>query len=137
MLSIKRIKLEKRFFEFKEDVDLGHVNKNAIKPDPVRLTAVTDYPKPSYCSDVKSFLGFSSYFCRFISHFATCSAPLTCLLRKSVAWQWPSREEQCFRDLKHAFLKSPFLVHLDPSLPTFLHSDASSTGPEAVLLQEH
>lgn len=142
MQHLKRANLQfkpqKCFLGFEEVLYLGHViTKNGIKPDPAKLEAVSKYPRPSRLSEVKSFLGFASYFRRFIPQFASRATPLTLLLRKNNPWRWTINEERAFNDIKESLLRAPILAHFNMEFPSFLHTDASGTGLGAVLLQEH
>ena len=51
---------------------LGHVIEGGkVRPDPQKLEAVNNYPKPVSKKDVRTFLGLTSYYRRFMSHFTT------------------------------------------------------------------
>ena len=50
---------------------LGHVvTPEGIKPDPQKLIAIKDYPRPSSVTDVRAFIGLASYYRRFVREFA-------------------------------------------------------------------
>ncbi|KAK8775142.1 hypothetical protein V5799_031518 [Amblyomma americanum] len=116
---------------------LGHVvSRHGIRPDPEKLKALTAYEAPTTAKELKSFLGFASYFRRFIPDFAKHSAPLTALLKKNAPWSWTQAQQLAFLDVKHALLEPPTSAHYDESAPIVLHTDASQDGLGAVLLQE-
>lgn len=132
-----RLKPKKCFFGFAEVTYLGHVvSRHGIRPDPEKLKALTAYEAPTTAKELKSFLGFASYFRRFIPDFAKRSAPLTALLKKNAPWSWTQAQQLAFLDVKHALLEPPTLAHYDESAPIVLHTDASQDGLGAVLLQE-
>lgn len=63
------LKLQPSKCEFlrKELTYLGHViSEDGIKPDPNKISAVKNFPTPKSQTEVKSFLGLSSYYRRFI-----------------------------------------------------------------------
>ena len=54
-----------------------------VATDPAKTEAVTNWPKPKTLKDLTLFLGFASYYRRFVPHFAQVGRPcmnwfLTC-----------------------------------------------------------
>ena len=72
-----KAKLSKCAF-FKQEVGyLGHViSSQGVATDPKKIEAVASWRCPSTVSEVRSFLGFASYFRRFVEGFAKVAAPL-------------------------------------------------------------
>ena len=58
------------------------VNEEGILVDPTKIEAVMQWEVQRYPSDIRSFLGLSGYYQRFIWDFARISVPLTRLKRK-------------------------------------------------------
>lgn len=115
---------------------LGHVvSKEGIQPDPDKITAVLNFPRPLQQKALRSFLGLASYFRRFIPGFATLASPLNRLLQSDVPFTWSDDCEKAFHALKGALTCRPVLCHFDETRPALLHTDASGTGIGAVLLQ--
>src|SRR5688500_2303576 len=70
-------KVSKCQFVQPEIVFVGHlVSADGIRPDPAKIASVKDYPVPQSTRDVRSFVGFCSYYRRFIPNFSTIAAPL-------------------------------------------------------------
>jgi len=68
---------------------LGHViNREGIHPNPEKVTAISNFPKPQNMSDVRRFLGLVLFYRRFIKDFADIAKPLTDLMQKNVTFQW-------------------------------------------------
>lgn len=60
---------------------LGHVvDRNGVRPDPDKVSAVRDWPVPSTIRQVRAFLGLAGYYRRFVSSFAKIAQPLNRLL---------------------------------------------------------
>ena len=68
---------------FKQQIKyLGHVvSKEGVLTDPHQITAVTDWPQPTTVTEVISFLGFVSYYRRFVPNFSKVAKPLNQLLQ--------------------------------------------------------
>ena len=67
---------------------LGHViTLQGLQPNPKQVAAVQDFPTPS---QVRQFIGLTSYYRRFINKFADTAAPLHGLTRKNAESQWTS-----------------------------------------------
>lgn len=114
---------------------LGHlVSKDGIQPDPDKISAVLNFPRPLRPKELRSFLGLASYFRRFIRNFASIASPLHKLSNTS-SFDWNSDCEASFEELKRALTSPPVLRHFDDKAPTLLHTDASGQGIGAVLLQ--
>lgn len=115
---------------------LGHVvSADGVSPDPDKVKAVSEFPVPQTTRDLRSFVGLSSYFRRFIRGFATIAAPLTNLLGKDTPFKWTQGCANAFSELKRVLTSSPILRHYDPDTAVELHTDASGDGIGAVLAQ--
>ncbi|KMQ88444.1 reverse ribonuclease integrase, partial [Lasius niger] len=115
---------------------LGHVvDRNGIRTDPEKVSAVADWPKPASVKQVRQFLGMASWYRRFIANFSTLAAPLTRLTKKNARWAWGPDEDATFRTLKDALISAPVLACPDFSRRFFLQTDASTSGLGAVLTQ--
>ena len=56
---------------------LGHVvSAEWVATDPLNIEAVRDWRRPVHLADLCSFLGFASYYWRFVEGFAKLAAPL-------------------------------------------------------------
>ncbi|UYV70945.1 hypothetical protein LAZ67_8001196, partial [Cordylochernes scorpioides] len=113
---------------------LGHeVSGDGIRPDPEKIRAVRDFPTPKSLKEVRSFLGLSSYYRRFIPNYSQLAQPLNELLKKDSIFCWSLEEQREFDALKSAIISEPVLGHFDYSSPTEIHTDTSSYGIGAVL----
>lgn len=127
---------KKCHFGFEEIKMLGHiVSAEGISPDPEKVKAVANFPTPNSVKQLRSFLGLSSYFRRFIKGYAHIAAPLTDLLSRDTNFSWNLESEAAFQRLKAVLTSAPVLRHFNPSVPIELHTDASGTGLGAVLAQ--
>ena len=85
---------------------------------------------------VRSFLGMTVYYRKFIPQYASIAAPLTDLTRKTAPNEvmWTPECDQAFQSLKTALSSSPVLCSPDFTKRFILQTDASERGG-AVLSQ--
>lgn len=143
-----KVKLEKCCF-FRTAVKyLGHVISEAgVSTDPEKVAAVSTWCHPITVSELRSFLGFASYYRRFVQGFARLSAPLHRLVAalcgkhkkgkgQLIGAAWTKECEESFKQLKASLTTAPVLAYADFSLPFILEIDASHRGLGAVLSQD-
>jgi hypothetical protein len=76
-------KFSKCEFWIKEVPFLGHVvSLEGIAVDPSKVKEVLDWKPPTTVSEVRSFLGLTSYYRRFIPNFSKITKPVIELLKK-------------------------------------------------------
>ena len=115
---------------------LGHIiSKDGIKPDPKKLEAVRQFPRPKTPKNIKQFLGLTGYYRRFIPNFSTLTKPLTNLLKNDVHFEWTSAQQNSFEALKEKLCEEPVLQYPDFSKPFILTTDASSIAVGGILSQ--
>jgi len=118
---------------------LGHiVSKEGIRPDPDKLNAVREYPVPTKLKAVRTFLGLSSYYRRFIKNYATIAEPLLALTRHSdsKSFQWTPACQQSFETLRQHLVEAPIIAYPRFDQPFILQLDASDVGLSAILAQK-
>ena len=60
---------------------LGHiVSRDGIECDPKKIEAINNWKRPITVHDVRSFLGFTNYYRRFIHKYAQMANPLNKLI---------------------------------------------------------
>lgn len=130
------LKPEKCRFAYEELLFLGHViSKSGVRPDPRKTAAIADFPPPTDKKAVRRFLGLCAYYRRFVKNFARIADPLTNLTKADVEFKWETPQEHAFQELKHRLQTPPLLAHFDEFAETEIHTDASSVGLGAVLVQ--
>ena len=106
-----------------------------------------EWPTPTNVKDLRSFLGFASYYRKFVKNFSKIADSLHdlvnhythCEKRKSgpsftEAWDDPC--QSAFDILKAHLVQTPILGFADYTKPFILEIDASKQGLGAVLSQE-
>ena len=122
----------------KEQVDyLGfEVGKDGIRTSPEKVKAILDWPRPQSTHDIRSFLGLTSYYRKFVRGFSQLAKPLTDLTRAKVDWKWGDTEENSFLALKAAMDTSPVLCLPDFERQFVVTTDASDVAIGAILEQD-
>jgi len=93
-------------------------------------------PIPKNQREVRSFLGYASYYRRFIEHFSKIASPLFKLLTKDVLFNWNENCQQAFETLKKKLSTTPVLKGPNWSLPFHIFTYASDTAVGASLGQK-
>jgi hypothetical protein len=68
--------------------------------DPSKIQDVLSWNAPTIVSDIRSFLGLTGYYRRFIKGFSRITKPITKLLRKDNKFKWTPACEASFQELK-------------------------------------
>eukprot|EP00731_Ephydatia_muelleri_P034653 Em0070g9a len=117
---------------------LGHVvGEGLVRPEHSKVDSVKQFQVPTTKSDVRTFLGLTGYYRKFIQEYAEIAAPLTDLTRKNAPnhVQWTAECDSAFNRLKDCLCCEPILRSPDFSLPFVLQTDASGRAIGAVLSQ--
>lgn len=143
-----KVQLDKCKFFQTEVVFLGFIiSASGIKTNPEKVKAILDFPKPETLKELRSFLGLSGYYRRFVNDYAKLAKPLTALLRgeegrvsktKSAKSPVHLNDEaiKAFQKLKNALVSQDImLAYPDYSKPFDLTTDASNFAIGAVLEQ--
>jgi hypothetical protein len=104
--------------------------------DPGKLKGITDWPVPQNPTEVRQFLGFTSYYRYFIPNYSKIARPLLDLTKKSLVWCWEQPQHDAFEELKTRMCCSPVLTQPDFEKKFYLQTDASAYGMGIVLSQQ-
>jgi hypothetical protein len=131
------VKYSKCVFAQQQLEYLGHlITENGVATEPSKIAAVAKWALPKNIKQLRSFLGLTSDYRRFIKHYGMISSPLTQLLKKGVPFLWTDQAQEAFQLLKQALLQAPVLTVPDFSKEFTIGTDASDVGFSAVLMQE-
>ena len=83
-LNSKKMNLKKQQVKF-----MGHViTKDGLKPDPDKVKAVKNMPKPTCKQEALSLLGFINYLAKFLPKLSEVAQPLRDLTRAYAQFIW-------------------------------------------------
>ena len=120
----------------KEVKYLGHVvSEKGITTDPEKISAIRNWPVPQNKKQLRSFLGFCSYYRKFIKGFSLIAKSLFVLTENQVKFEWNLSCEEAFNKLKGKLVSSPILSFPEEHGQFILDTDASNHGIGAVLSQ--
>jgi len=115
---------------------MGHViSSDGLKPDPDKITAIENMPKPKSKQELISLLGFINYLAKFLPQLAQVSQPLRDLTTKNAQFVWSSLHDRAFSEVKRLVSNHPVLKYYDINKEITLQCDASEKGLGATLLQ--
>lgn len=119
------------------------VSERGLEVDNVKVQAVQDWPVPQSIKDVRSFLGFVSYYRKFIRNHSEIVAPISELTKTVTSTNttnkfiWPLEAQTAFEKMKVAMSSAPVLVLPDATLPYVINTDASGFAIGACIMQDH
>ena len=97
---------------------------------------------PKTVADLRSFLGFASYYRKFMKNFAKIATPLHAQVGnvskregKTALLNWTDECEEAFVRLKELITSTPVLAYPDFTKPFLVKTDACTKGLGAVLYQ--
>ena len=131
-------KPSKCFLGFENLEFLGHhVGNGKLATNPLLIKKIQNSERPETKKQVRSFLGLTGYYRRFIPNYSHIAVPLTDLTRKGQPNKlvWGDAQEKSFQTLKSSLAKPPILQLPDPEKTYYLRTDASDSGLGAILMQ--
>ncbi|KAI3459775.1 hypothetical protein Pfo_016438 [Paulownia fortunei] len=92
---------EKCHFMVTTGIVLGHIiSSEGIEVDKSKIELIANLPTPKTVKEIRSFLGHTGFYRRFIKDFSIISKPLCNLLTKDTIFEWTENCENAFVKLK-------------------------------------
>ena len=115
---------------------LGHLlTKDGLATDRKLCEAVQNCPVPGSLTAVRSFVGLSSFYRRFIPGYGQVARPLYDLTMKDQKFKWSRECQMAFESLKKALCSPPVLAHPDFEKDFKLYTDSSQFAAGFCLAQ--
>ena len=104
--------------------------------DPDKIKSIMDWPTPKDVFDIRSFMGLTRYYRRFIKGFSKIDFPITSLQKKGVKFIWTSKCEDIFQEMKYLLTNALVLKLVYPNKDFLVCIDACKEGLEGLIMQE-
>ena len=137
--TLRKHKLYTKFdmcdFYQKEIQYLGHViSSEGIVVDPEKIKAFMEWSVPKDVVDIRSFMGITGYYRRFIEGFSKIAYPITSLQKKGTKFNWLQKCQDSFNKLKELLTSSSILKVADSNKDFTVCVDASKAVLGGVLI---
>ncbi len=124
-----KVKLEKCHFLQEKVIYLGHqIDSQGLRTVQSKVDVVKQFPKPTSVEKVRSFLGLTGYYRKFIKNYADIAQPLSSLLKKNSIFYWGPSQAKALDTLEEKLTSSPVLIFPYYTKEFILCIDASDVG---------
>jgi hypothetical protein len=89
------------------------LSAKGIAVDPSKIKDILEWKPPTTVHQVRSFLRLAGYYRRFILNFSKVVKPITSLLKNDTKFNWSSRCNEAFKQLKVLLTTAPVLAQPD------------------------
>ncbi|XP_074299082.1 putative mitochondrial protein AtMg00860 [Silene latifolia] len=104
--------------------------------DPSNIQVVAEWESPKNVNEVRSFLGLTGYYRRFVHDFSKIARPMTELMKKESKFIWTEAYEAAFQELKKRLTTAPVLTLPEEGVEFDVFCDASKSGLGCVLMHK-
>jgi hypothetical protein len=127
---------EKYHFMVKQGIVLEHViSHRGIEVDKAKVDLISNLPPPRTVKEIRSFLGHTGFYMRFIKDFCKITRPLCTLLAKVTPFEFDEECLKAFGALKEILTSTPVIRPPNWGEPFEIMCDASNYAVGAVLGQ--
>ncbi len=115
---------------------LGHIiSARGVEANPALTASVREAAPPTDLATLRSFLGLSGYFRRFVPRYAAVVEPLTALTRSGVPYLWGESQQKAFEEIKRLLTSPPILALPERGAEMRVETDASGTHAAGAIYQ--
>lgn len=108
---------------------LGHlITSEGVKPNLLKIEAITNFRTPRNITETQSFLGLTGYYRKFIKNYSTIAKPFTELTKKDIPFKWTEKSNEAFNLLKASLCSTSVLRYPNYTKKFALTTDASNVG---------
>ena len=132
-----KVKPSKCCFAQPEVKLLGYIiNKDGIRSNPEKVTAIQKLSPPKDVKGVRSFLGMCNYYAQTLPSYAQVAEPLYKLTRKNQPFVWGPEQQKSFETLKELLGSNSVMAYPQINQPYKLYTDACGYAIGGILVQE-
>ena len=108
------LNLEKCHFMVTEGIVLGHkISAAGLEVDKAKVVVIKTLMPPTTIKGIRSFLGHSGFYRRFIKNFSKISRPLCRLLEKDAKFDFDELCKSAFYEIKSKLVIAPIMLTLN------------------------
>jgi len=111
------------------------ITKDGLKPDPEKVKAVQEMPRPTSKKELLSLLGFVNYLSKFLPRLSEVAQPLREMTAKEAKFMWSPQHETALKEVRELVVRHPVLKYYDLKEEVTVQCDASEYWLGAALLQ--
>jgi hypothetical protein len=111
------------------------VSREGKTLDPKKIKALVKILVPKTLQEIQVFNGMVQFYKYFIKNFAFIMAPITKLLRKVKVFEWTTKCQTTWEDIKNRYIQSPIFINPNWELEFHIHTYASQIAARAILAQ--
>ena len=111
------------------------MSARGVSADPAKVKAITSWPTLCDVHDIRSFIGITTFYRRFIPGFGGVAAPITELISPE-KFAWTKAADKAFEEIKRLMTAAPVLRLPDFTKVFEVACDASAVGIGGVLSQD-
>uniref|UniRef100_A0AAF5DFL6 RNA-directed DNA polymerase n=1 Tax=Strongyloides stercoralis TaxID=6248 RepID=A0AAF5DFL6_STRER len=116
---------------------LGHsISRMGTSPSERAVKIMKSYKKPVSVESIRKFLGFISYYRKYIPGLSSLLKPILYLLKKDVKFEWSDEANVNFERIRQILIEKPLLGIERSDLPLLVYTDASTYAFGGVLMQK-
>ena len=132
-----KITLSKKKFKISNKVKFAGMvlSDTGIKPDPERITALTNLDHPKNLKEVRGWLGAIQQLNIYHPNLASFLKPVQNLTKKDSVWNWTPECDKSYTEINKLLKEHLELKYYNPQKPAILMTDASFSGFGFVLVQ--
>ena len=107
------LKLKKCIFCVPFGILLGHiVSRQGLMVDPAKIAIIVNLPPPNSVKQLRTTLGHTGYYRKFIKGYAKITAPMEKLLKRDAKFKWAHECQKSLDILKEKMVTTSILVFL-------------------------
>lgn len=131
-----KLKFTKCKFAKDEVKYVGHMIKNdTVTPLKDNIKSIKNFNTPKNKKNIRQFVGKINFDRKYVLKITEILEPLHKQLRKGIKFNWSSECDEAFNKIKEILSSEPVLAIFNPKSHTYIYTDASIKGLEAVLKQ--
>ena len=132
-----KLNKKKLRFKLKAVTYMGHkLGIDGISPDPEKVKAITEMPRPTDVQSVQRLIGVVTYLSKFMPQLSTVCEPLRRLTDKEAVFDWLPQHETAFKAIQDMITQAPVLHYYDVNDDVTIECDSSEVGMGAVITQK-